>query len=153
MQGSSNCRPSPTAQSDSSPSFFSSSSSSGTSLPSLTSASSPSSGPFVFSCHSSSSLYSSFLLICNLFVFFNLFILCKLLFLPYTILLFFLTLFLLCNLPPLIQPLHHLPPLNRSSCLGIHHHSPPCILPLLHPPSPTHHPLQISSLPLPLPPP
>src|SRR6218665_3494963 len=53
MQGSSNCRPSPTAQSDSSPS-----SSSGTSLLSLTSSSSPSSGPFVFSCHSSSSLYS-----------------------------------------------------------------------------------------------
>src|SRR6218665_3877859 len=54
MQGSSNCRPSPTAQSDSSPS-----SSSGTSLPSLTSSSSPSYGPFLFSCHSSSSLYSS----------------------------------------------------------------------------------------------
>src|SRR6218665_1764664 len=40
-------------------------------------------------------------------------------------------------------------PLNPSSCLVIHHHSPPCILPLLHPPSPTHHPLQLSSLPLP----
>src|SRR6218665_3370673 len=59
MQGSSNCRPSPTAQSNSSPSssFFSSSSSSATSLASLTSfssISSPSSGPFFFSCHSSS---------------------------------------------------------------------------------------------------
>src|SRR6218665_4131840 len=50
--------------------------------------------------------------------------------------LFFLTLFLLCHLPPLIQPLHHLPPLNPSSCLVIHHHNPPSILPLLHPPSP-----------------
>src|SRR6218665_1877496 len=149
MQGSSNCRPSHTAQSDSSPSSSYSFSSSGTSLPSLTSASSPSSGPFVFSCHLSSSLYSSFLLLCNLFVFFNLFILCILLFLPYNILLFFLTLFLLCNLSSLIQPRHHLPPLNPSSCLVIHHHSPPCILPLLHPPSPTHHPLQLSSLPLP----
>src|SRR6218665_1589964 len=67
----------------------------------------------------------------------------------FNFLLFFLTIFLLCNLPPLIQPLHQLPPLNRSSCLGIHHHSPPCILPLLHPPSPTHHPLKLSSLPLP----
>src|SRR6218665_125494 len=59
MQGSSNCRPLPTAQSDSSPSSSYSSSSSGTSLPSLTSSSSPSFGPLVFSCHSSSSLYSS----------------------------------------------------------------------------------------------
>src|SRR6218665_2515984 len=59
MQGSSNCRPSHTAQSDSSPSSSYSSSSSGTSLPSLTSSSSPSYGPFLFSCHSSSSLYSS----------------------------------------------------------------------------------------------
>src|SRR6218665_1587143 len=67
----------------------------------------------------------------------------------FNFLLFFLTLFLLCNLPHLIQPLHHLPPLNTSSCLVIHHHSPPCILPLLHPPSPTHHPLKLSSLPLP----
>src|SRR6218665_2047144 len=64
----------------------------------------------------------------------------------FNFLLFFLTLFLLCNLPPLIHHLHHLPPLNPSSCLVIQHHSPPCILPLLHPPSPTHHPLQLYSL-------
>src|SRR6218665_2772214 len=67
-------------------------------------------------------------------------------FILFNFLLFFLILFLLCNLPPLIQPLHHLPPLNPSSCLLNHHHSPPCILPLLHPPSPTHHPLHLSSL-------
>src|SRR6218665_1565150 len=52
-------------------------------------------------------------------------------------------------LPNPLPPLQPLPPLNPSSCLVIHHHSPPCILPLLHPPSPTHHPLQLSSLPLP----
>src|SRR6218665_1112927 len=73
MQESNNCRPSPTAQSNSSPfsTFFSSSSSSATSLASLTSfssTSSSSSGPFFSFCHpspsfplssSSSSLYSS----------------------------------------------------------------------------------------------
>src|SRR6218665_2331292 len=89
-----------------------------------------------------------------LFILLAFFLLCTLLFFPrklflflqhlVTILLirlfnllgFFNFLFFLCNHPPLIQPLHPPPhPTNPSSCLVTLHHPPPCIFPLLHPPS------------------
>src|SRR6218665_1069768 len=60
----------------------------------------------------------------------------------FNFLLFFLTLFLLCNLPPLIQPLHPMhPPLHPSSFLTTPHPSsllqplPPLYSPPLNPSS------------------
>src|SRR6218665_3877805 len=170
MQGSSNCRPSPTAQSDSSPHL----------QPSPTHHPLPPNPlpPLEPLCL----LYplpplhpmdpSSFLAMthpdpqpsclhpldrCSFHIFFTLlllfillafFLLCTLLFFPRKLLLFlqhivtillirfFNFLFVLCNHPPLIQPLHPPPhPTNpSSSCLVTLHHPTPCILPLLHPP-------------------
>src|SRR6218665_3690902 len=62
-------------------------------------------------------------------------------FIFFNFLLFFLILSLLCNLPPLIQPLHRLPPLIPS-CLATPH--PSCLLQRI---SPLYsHPLNPSSL-------
>src|SRR6218665_10546 len=62
-------------------------------------------------------------------------------FIFFNFLLFFLILSLLCNLPPLIQPLHRLPPLIPS-CLATPH--PSCLLQRL--PPLYSHPLNPSSL-------
>src|SRR6218665_832947 len=62
-------------------------------------------------------------------------------FIFFNFLLFFLILSLLCNLPPLIQPLHRLPPLIPS-CLATPH--PSCLLQRI--PPLYSHPLNPSSL-------